>query len=411
MSGPTKAQSDFIGTTFPTPKGGVLTVVGVAPKVKGKERKYVLECSICSLDRELFNIPFTSWKGSLEKGQLPCGCTNKVYWNKQQYVVRLRRECDKRGYEFLGFDEQFKGSKTRLKLHNIKNGNKWSTTRISGLFLGKGCPVEGIVIRSSKRLKTVQSLSKKILSTGKFIKGTTFSRSNKTNGRGGKAYLDRYCPKCSNDVYVKQGLCKGVFTSAISMLKKGELSCRCSNIYRYTKEQQELRLTQMCNGECLKFVSLPDYTKKSESKFNWVCSKSHSCSTSIHEFLQGTRCKQCFQENSGFYGYYKDRANEPDQLYIIKDGLHGIIKVGRSFDYSRRIKEITKASGLDWKLVKIVDGDHQTIYNLEQALHSKYNDHSVNREGALKPNDGSINYYSIEIFYDHILPDVLNSLP
>ncbi|WP_413788375.1 hypothetical protein [Vibrio campbellii] len=41
----------FIGTKLSTPKNGILTVVGRSVK---NPRKYIVHCSICSPDREMF---------------------------------------------------------------------------------------------------------------------------------------------------------------------------------------------------------------------------------------------------------------------------------------------------------------------------------------------------------------------
>ncbi|AGH32055.1 hypothetical protein VPIG_00199 [Vibrio phage PWH3a-P1] len=49
----TKSQREFVGTKFPTPKGGVLTVVGVSGDKSGSNVKFICECSICSKDTEL----------------------------------------------------------------------------------------------------------------------------------------------------------------------------------------------------------------------------------------------------------------------------------------------------------------------------------------------------------------------
>ena len=40
-------EDDFIGTTFPTPKGGVLTVL-YDNGLKKNKKKYILNCSICT---------------------------------------------------------------------------------------------------------------------------------------------------------------------------------------------------------------------------------------------------------------------------------------------------------------------------------------------------------------------------
>lgn len=50
----TKSQREFVGTQFPTPKRGVLTVIGVSEEKSGSSNKFLCECSICSKDEELW---------------------------------------------------------------------------------------------------------------------------------------------------------------------------------------------------------------------------------------------------------------------------------------------------------------------------------------------------------------------
>ncbi|QQG33794.1 hypothetical protein ZPAH1_orf00032 [Aeromonas phage ZPAH1] len=119
MCGSCEVKDDFIGQTFPTPKGGVLTVVGVVGKDKYSHKKYGLSCSICSLDKDLFPDSFESQKCNLVKGSVPCGCAKTPKWSEQQVNIITRRLCEKEGYEFLGFPEGYKhkNSKFEYKCH------------------------------------------------------------------------------------------------------------------------------------------------------------------------------------------------------------------------------------------------------------------------------------------------------
>ncbi|CAL9961113.1 hypothetical protein VPHF99_0060 [Vibrio phage F99] len=73
----TKSQQEFIGTTFNTPKGGVLTVTGVKGISGNGGALFWVECSVCSLDEELFPDRFYSNKRNLETGKVPCGCNGR----------------------------------------------------------------------------------------------------------------------------------------------------------------------------------------------------------------------------------------------------------------------------------------------------------------------------------------------
>lgn len=290
----TPSQREFIGTTLPTPKGGVLTVMGCCKEKCSRGALFRVECSICSKDVELFPDGFKSKKGNLVVGQISCGCSNKFKWNESQYKVLVSRECTKSNYKFLGWSGEFVGQKTKLHLHNLDNGNIWKTTSINNLLNnGRGCPVE------------------------------CYTRQRKPS-----------------EVAVKQ-------------------------------------LIEICNTEGHSFLSLSKYNNAA-SKFKWVCKEGHNCKTSVANFLSGTRCKTCRDIKQGLYGFYKDRIHEQDYLYIYKIKDQPYIKVGRSFEPDRRLKEnqsrINKYYGnRKHKITQthLFTGTHEEIYNLEQSILSK----------------------------------------
>ena len=87
----TNNQREFVGSQFDTPKGGVLTVVGVAKDKMGSHSLFLCKCSICSKDKELFPDNFKITKGSLRRGSLPCGCTKTNNLTKEQNLIIINR--------------------------------------------------------------------------------------------------------------------------------------------------------------------------------------------------------------------------------------------------------------------------------------------------------------------------------
>lgn len=373
---------DFIGTTFPTPNGGVLTVVGWDGERSGRTKKYTIECSICSKDTELFLDDFKSTKGHLVNGYVPCGCAKSPRWSEYQYKVRVQRECRVRGYIFHGWVEKFKGCKTKLDLENLKTGNRWGSTNIDRLMRGKGDPEEGKLKRKESKTLDDNVHSKAFHKAG-FAEDYVFTRSTERVGsRGWDVYWDYTCPTCSTDEYVKAGVCSGVFTSFISSLKKGIKSCRCGKSYRWTQKQREYQINKVCHEEGLTFISWCDEKvgyKSNKSKFNWKCSQGHDCKTSVVNFLShSARCMTCRkdkQKEQGVgYGYYPHRTQEEDSLYILNfDNQY--IKIGRSFQVDTRIKQLKKESGItNINILRCIKGTHQEIYDLEQFLHMELRD-------------------------------------
>lgn len=83
-----------------------------------------------------------------------------------------------------------------------------------------------------------------------------FSKSGLAEGTVVERHLDtRYCsvvcPLCSNDEYVRAGLCSGVFVCNIGSTKAGFKTCRCSKNYRWTQEQREYYLRKILTAKGL----------------------------------------------------------------------------------------------------------------------------------------------------------------
>lgn len=84
----------LIGKTFETPKGGVLTVVGLLSKDKYSSKTYLVKCSLCAADPELFGDGiFKILRTSVGK-KTPCGCAKKVFWKPEQYDTLVKRSAE-----------------------------------------------------------------------------------------------------------------------------------------------------------------------------------------------------------------------------------------------------------------------------------------------------------------------------
>ena len=129
--------------TFETPKGGVLTVVGIAGRGNRGVKSYVIHCSQCIKDRELFGDGvFASQKGNLKRGGSPCGCSFNPVWSEEQQEIRIRRYAEKRGYIFDGWAGDFKGNRTKCRLICPEHG-LWESTTLVDVLWGRGCPTCG----------------------------------------------------------------------------------------------------------------------------------------------------------------------------------------------------------------------------------------------------------------------------
>lgn len=381
----TSNQREFIGTTFPTHKGGVLTVTSVVGKCGKREgnAKFGLVCSVCSEDGELWpENSITSSKGGLVNGRIPCGCAKNIKWTEEQTRLRVRRECHSRGYIFHGWCGEYEGKNTHLDLENLKTGNRWQSTSIHSFMRGTGDPEEGKEKIRNGSLIDDKTYIQKFIQTGKFLEDVIFWRSDKKDSKGWKTYWNYTCPRCSKDEYVKSGLCSGIFEASSSNLKLGKLSCRCSDKYHWTQEQRRYQIYKIFTLEDSgEFVGWKDnHRHKSRYlKFKWICKEGHSCETTVKGFLSNNnRCSTCNKirkkVEGGFYGYYHQRTEEQDNLYLIHFKSQNCIKIGRTFDVDRRVKELLKQSGCtadEIEILQILSGVHQQVYEKEQEIHGK----------------------------------------
>lgn len=405
-------EDSFIGRTFPTLKGGVLTVK--ERYTDGRRVKYIYECSICSEDEELFPYgSISSRKEGIMAGNMPCGCAKKRKWTENQNIVRVSRACREMGYIFNGWYGEYKEGNTKLDLYNPRNNNRWFTNTVRNILSGTGDRLENFENTRLSNIKDDQEHIRNFHKAG-FTESYKFWRSERVSNRGYKDYWYYTCPICSNDEYVQNGVCSGVFESILGTLKLGRKSCRCGRTYQWSQEQREYRINKICCEEELTFIGWkdPEGYKNNKSKMLWLCSEGHPCETNTDSFLYGIRCNTCWdikRKELGYRnGYYPDRADEKDYLYIINFN-NKYVKVGRSFDIKNRINHTTTGllycSGLTIENIEILQtltSNHQTVYDTEQWLHSEL------RERGFEYNEPD-GLWSTELF-DLDCIDVLNYL-
>jgi len=293
------ARKYHVGRMFPTNKEGILTVVAESGKKIDNKYEYILECSICSEDTELFPYgTFTSYRiDNLEKGASVCNCS-PYSWKDWQCLIRLRRCCEEEPYEILGFVGEFKScNKTKVVFKNTRDNYICRNVTISS-FLG-GCRGERDGRKQSRTTKQygVTVWLGRFFNSGKFKIGTIFGRLDRVGLDNRQIFWGYWCPECSNDEYVQNGLCSGIFEGAQGDLVKGQLSCRCGNYY-WNQQQREYQINKILaernQGVFIGWVSEKGY-KNSQSKFKWECSTCKYGNTSqTYRFLsEGQLCRGC----------------------------------------------------------------------------------------------------------------------
>jgi hypothetical protein len=356
------------GTEYLTRKGSTVTVIK-----KLKNSKYEVTCSLCSKDKELFPSPLMMEKREITKRGAPCACSTHPKWSDTQYITLIFRECEKRGYTFNKVLDYPYKSTSRLELSNPATGNTWSTTIIVNFLKGTGDPTASKDL-SKKDRKLIENFEK----NSGYPEGSKFSRNlYKTNSRGSKVYWNIYCSVCSVDMFTKSGVCTGVFSSSTSHISRGKVTCRCSPKYRWNTQQRELQLKTILEYEGAEFNGwVGDGYRRYDSKFHWTCKNKHKSTSIVDGFInKGSRCKLCWnivqKESGNCYGYYPARVEELDTLYVLKINSE-YVKVGRSFDVQRRVRELMRHQSVSEILILHSHyNNHRRVYELEQYIHTE----------------------------------------
>lgn len=352
----TNKSLSFIGKTF---NDGKLKVVGIHGK-QGSITTFKVTCEVCSQDKELFPEGyFITTKGNLEKGQLSCGCSKKHNWKEWQYLILARRAGEGR-FIVHGFAEKFHGVKTKLNCTCLIDNCKW-TPSINNILNNKyGCPL--CVGKYRPTEQEALDKCKQICEDSNYeFLGFTDGYKNALTTRF--KYL---CPmhgvqEVSYNNFVNVGnrclLCTATLRALPKRTPETIALSRCENIC------EEMDYTSL---------GFPDRYKNSCSKFEYKCPKHGIQQVKYTSFIHGhTRCPYCAKESRGLNGYYPERKDEKDFLYIMNfDDQY--VKVGRSFDIDDRIGNLKSESKIKNIIkLRIYTATHKQIYDLEQELHEE----------------------------------------
>lgn len=272
---------------------GQITVVGWSGKDKCDRghKYYILRCSRCSQDTELFGEGyFKSLKSNIFKGALPCGCARHPQWSKDQYNVLCSRKAKEIGYTFICFVGEWKGKNTKIKMLCEKHG-EWSTGCVHNLIsTGNGCPGCGhnttTAAASESNTKPDSVMIDSFFDSKAFHPDTKFWRSERKDNQGAKRYWYMSCPECGE-----------IGESFSSSLQKGQRPCACSK-----HRQQECYINQVIDDRgtviAVKF-GIANNSNQRIKRQNWksvYTIKQHS----VYTFPDVASCKKaerdCKQE-------------------------------------------------------------------------------------------------------------------
>ena len=302
-----------------------ITILGWVGEWKGNSTKLLCSC-------ELHGKWTTTNIGNFRTGSSCPACARLRVTEKQtpewEDELKLCEQVKKDGISILGFIPPYTGTKTKLRLCCEEHG-EWSTTAIIQFKKGISCPKCGRKTTGEVNSKSDEEHISEFFSTGAFKDGCKFWRSPKLTSSGRAQYWYSTCPICSEDEFVKAGLCTGVFESCMGHLKRGAVPCRCSDAHRFTKAQWEYLLAKECENRGYVFVGWRGKRWGSRFKFSYECPLHGEQSTTSKNLLKGQGCSLCAGHNQ-------------QQCYInlVKDGsLPVALKVGISCKSDARLRQ------------------------------------------------------------------------
>lgn len=198
---------------------GKLTVLGTMKD--GYTKYYIVECSVCKQDPELFGDGlFSTTKSHLHSGKLPCGCSKVPKWNPDQQQTRMMRVLTDRNYSLLHADS-YTGQDTKILVKCPEHGVYEST--FSYIINGRGCRQCADEVNSKLKTKPDEVMIASFFSTNKFHPETVFTRSGLLTSQGAKNYWNVYCP-----------VCKTTAVRTSSDLRRGFVPCACAKDFKFS---------------------------------------------------------------------------------------------------------------------------------------------------------------------------------
>lgn len=168
------------------------------------------------------------------------------------------------------------------------------------------------------------------------------------------------------------------WTASISSVINGDRGCpkcRDMNLAEQNKTPNHIalqRCVDICKETGYDVVGFVNGYKNNKSRFEYICKIHGKQNVSYVKFVTcGTRCVGCRKDLGNGNGYFPERKDEKDYLYILNFN-EKFIKVGRSFDVKIRISQLKRQAKIkNIKKLYVLTGTHKEIYNLEQELHNE----------------------------------------
>ena len=174
-------------------------------------------------------------------------------------------------------------------------------------------------------------------------------------------------PICKNDEYVGNCESDNTFITSGSSLLSGCLPCRCSKVYKWSKQEMLYRVKKFLTSRGDSYIGFNEPYKCSKTIINWkAVTCDHINKTSVNKILNGQRCSKCFK--GGF------NSSTAGILYLVlwKFENNSYIKYGITNKDTRsrcmKHKRGSSESPVFETLYEFYSKDGKEIYSCEKAI-------------------------------------------
>ncbi|CAH9014474.1 conserved hypothetical protein [Vibrio phage 501E54-1] len=292
-----------------------------------------------------------------------CTCNHKDYSDIEKIKVDIIDTLKYPHWEFKNLDTDTLNSKTRVSFYCHRHSKDFDASLghvFSKRYNCKGCKNEHLSRVGSEPLSSVLEKA----NNHKLPEVFNLSRSDLKDSKGQRK-VTYSCNNCSFDIYVKEQLCSGVFTSDVTSLKKGRRSCRCGS-FRPNFSQQTLRVQLKLDTLGGEWVGWENEDKfRAKDNFHCKCPEGHDYTVSVDNFMRhGLRCNSCVK-----YGF---DYNLPAELYITRWYGFGESYLKTGITNSESPYRVYKQSLINTSM------DHELLYRI--PFHRGEDAHTVEQE-------------------------------
>jgi hypothetical protein len=402
-------DTKFIGKRYG--KDGQLEILAFDGYRRGKkDRIYKVKCHTCSEDPEMFGDGiYLTPKSIIDRNIEPCGCSKFARLTEKQTLVKVQRSAEDKGYRLIGYAEEYKGVATKLKLECQTCQFCWASTTVTNFLLDVGCPSCAAKVTGDRYRKSDDDMIIMFLEAKLYPEGTTFSRSLRGSGKK-RNYWNVTCSVCSNDDFVKAGVCTGVFEQHVESLKRGAKSCRCGPHFRWTPEQRQHLITKTIaeRGLKYKFVDWDGEYSGFDSRCVMHCEEHGNWLARADAFLYNcSGCPSCAK--GGF------DTNKDGHLYILLvEGRHGFTGYGISNAPDRRLTDHDRnlrRAGFRLGKTEIFQMTGRQAWEVEKAIKATFPRFSQEVEGFMTEATYPELYQDVVDFVDEWLFNNVDNNP